>query len=188
MSSAILYLAIVAIWAVFLVPRWVRRAHTAPEGGVADLGEHAGAADADAAAETPRMRDRLPAAPARPKPTLSQRSILRARRRTMATLVALAAIAAACTAYKLTPWWVCVPPGGMLGMYLLLLREAALADAEHARWRADEAARAARAARQRARSVQPALVPVPDAKIIDISRRVGDQLYDQYADARAIGD
>ena len=29
MSSALLYLAIVAIWAVVLVPRWVRRSHDA---------------------------------------------------------------------------------------------------------------------------------------------------------------
>ena len=30
MSSALLYLAIVAIWAVVLVPRWVRRSHETP--------------------------------------------------------------------------------------------------------------------------------------------------------------
>ncbi|MGE5137518.1 MAG: hypothetical protein ACM32E_32045, partial [Gemmatimonadota bacterium] len=31
MSSAILYLAIVAIWAVVLVPRWLRHPHAAPQ-------------------------------------------------------------------------------------------------------------------------------------------------------------
>ena len=80
----------------------------------------------------------------------------------------------------------------MLGMYLLLLREAALADAENARWRAEQA----HAARQRAqeqqdgRSGPAARTPEPTAQVIDISARLGDQLYDQYADAtmRAVGD
>jgi hypothetical protein len=198
LSSAILYLAIVAIWALFLVPRWVRRAHSAPlipEGGV----DHESEPDGDTA---PADGDESPEsalhgvaarfhAVARLGPTLSRRSILRARRRTLATLVVLAAVAAACTAEKLTPWWVCVPPAVMLGMHLLLLREAALADAEQARWRAEETTDAASAARQRARSAHAAPVAAaPTAEIIDISQRVGDQLYDQYADAaaRAIGD
>jgi hypothetical protein len=36
----------------------------------------------------------------------------------------------------------------------------------------------------------PAHEPLPQAEIIDISAHVGDQLYDQYADAklRAVGD
>ncbi len=80
-------------------------------------------------------------------------------------------------------------------MYLLLLREAALADAEQARWRAEEARRVF-AARQRAqaareaREAAAARVPERTAEIIDISARIGDQLYDQYADAtvRAVGD
>ena len=33
MSSAVLYLAIVAIWALVLVPRWVRPRHSAPRSG-----------------------------------------------------------------------------------------------------------------------------------------------------------
>ena len=204
MSSAILYLAIVAIWAVFLIPRWVRRTHTAPEApdrqpdATADpKAEQDGddeSADGEESPDHPGpsrgVADRAQAA-TQPGPPLSRRSILRARRRTLATLVVLAAMAGACTAYKLSPWWVCVPPAGMLGMYLLLLREAALADAEQARWRAEEAAHAARAARQRARSAQAArAAAAPTAEVIDISQRVGDQLYDQYADAaaQAIGD
>jgi len=73
----------------------------------------------------------------------------------------------------------------MLGMYLLLLREAALADAEQARWRAAEDQRVL-AARRRV----PAEPEEQGAQIIDISARLGDQLYDQYADAtiRAVGD
>jgi hypothetical protein len=67
-----------------------------------------------------------------------------------------------------------------------LLREAALADSENSRRRAE----AAHAARQRARERARARAQRPGAEIIDISDRLGDQLYDQYADAtvRAVGD
>ena len=107
-------------------------------------------------------------------------------------LVTLAVAAIGCTAARLTSARVCLPPLGMLGMYLLLLREAARCDAEIAHRRLG--ASRARAARQRAREAQAAREPepvlAPSAKIIDISGRVGDQLYDQYADAtmRAVGD
>ncbi|MGO9080174.1 MAG: hypothetical protein ACLQDY_14195 [Streptosporangiaceae bacterium] len=259
MSSALLYLAIVAIWAVFLIPRWIRRPHMAqeaaasPAAGPVDAAEPQEAAgpgevefieqtepvlaaeggyheaddfadeDEDLAgdgeeppAQAPpwpgrgrlgswhAVRDRVQAAvESRPaaaaQPPLSRARILQARRRMLATLVVLAAVAFSCYAAKLAPWWVCVPPASMLGMYLLLLREAALADAEQARWRAEQAALRIRAARQRARQewiawqewAEQQPEPEPSAEIIDISGRVGDdQFYDQYADppARAIGD
>ena len=92
-------------------------------------------------------------------------------------------------------WWLCVPPTGMLVAYLLLLREIAMADAEMATRREEIAVRrdqalAARAARQRERAAWADSHPEPTAEIIDISSRLGDQLYDQYADAklRAVGD
>jgi hypothetical protein len=220
-SSAILYLAIVAIWAFMLVPRWLRRSHTVP------------AADTDAPAETeqqaqaqadpdedqpepdtapipavtgpPADAPERPSAPASayaeaaaasPSPSLKRAKVLQARRRLLTTLILLAVAAASCTALKLTSGWVCVPPAGMLGMYLLLLREAALADAENARWRAQQthAARqralAQAQARDEARQAWAARTPQPTAQVIDISARLGDQLYDQYADAtmRAVGD
>jgi hypothetical protein len=103
--------------------------------------------------------------------------------------VLLAIAAGTCTALQLTSGWVCVPPAGMLGMYLLLLRETALADAENAHWRAEHAAAARQRARARARQARAARTPQPTAEVIDISARL-DQLYDQYADAtvRAVGD
>ncbi len=120
--------------------------------------------------------------------------IVQARRRLLTMLVALMIAAVMLTVTGLSPWWVLVPTGGMLGMYLLLLREAANADAERAGWLAQErAARlSAEADRLRAREARAASVAEaqPTAEIIDISDRVGDQLYDQYADAavRAVGD
>jgi hypothetical protein len=116
--------------------------------------------------------------------------VLQARRRLLTTLVTLAIAALACTAANLAPWWIVVPPVGMLGIYVLLLREAAQADAEQARWLAKELTVQADAARLRPRQAWEAGQPQPTAEIIDISARVTDQLYDQYADAavRAVGD
>ncbi len=217
MSSAILYIAIVAIWAFVLIPRWLRRPHllggessepvvpayaavladsgdtveyredplvpgdsmpggayrtrtTAaddPGGAVGQPGR--GPATAKRAAAAPRGRTR----------------VLQTRRRLLTVLVGLTAAAGVCIYLKLASWWACVPPGGMLGIYLLLLREAALADAEQARWRAAEDRRA-----EAARQVARVEYAESTALVIDISERLGDQLYDQYADAtiRAVGD
>jgi len=136
-----------------------------------------------------------PAHPARSAyPPISRGKILQARRRLLTTLVALTIAALACTMLQLTSWWVCVPPIGMLGMYVLLLREAATADAARARWHAERAAAIARhraeASERNAQAAQAAQAAQPGADIIDISARLTDQLYDQYADAtvRAVGD
>jgi hypothetical protein len=259
-SSAILYLAIIAIWACVLVPRLIRKPHRAlpaqddlisspypahagrsavglipdPVGNpVANLRNEAEDAwDERAAARTqlPRTAQLPPAgeqgiawhrvtqrrsvhtehAEHQAHPLPGRSGILQARRRLLTMLVTLMITALACTGAKLAPSWILVAPIGMLGMYLLVLREAAVADAEQEHSRAAEraaqadaaraaqadAARAAQAdaARERARRAWEASQPQPEseptAQIIDISARVTDQLYDQYADAalRAVGD
>jgi hypothetical protein len=285
-SSAILYLAIVAIWACVLVPRWLHRSHeTASEqeldsaqeeaadhaeaGGPGELApagapgaraaefatlreqvvevttyveweaparpaaragaaaradsadhggpaHHAGPADledqADSGGRTDRVRtearagtsrEHRPQRPgqARPRGLAARRAhVVRARRRLLTLLVTLAVAAAAVALAGLIRWWVLVPPAGMLGLYLLLLRTATRSDAEQDRRRAAAQARAALAtreraalaARDRARQAREAL-PQRTAEIIDISAlatRDRDQPYDQYADAevRAVGD
>jgi hypothetical protein len=258
-SSAILYLAIVAIWAFLLVPRWVRRGHSAsfagssggsesavaepespgesvparhtarPDAGPAGTSFASGASAASVAAGTDdadtaplpavtappasptgppaspaggpqvaagaRTRPSRPSAPARP--VISRGKILQARRRLLTILVLLAIAAASCTALRLTSPWVCIPPAVMLGMYVLLLRETALADSERAERRAVQAAAVRRQALARSRAAWAARTPAPvtvaasaSAQIIDISGRLRDQLYDQYNDAtiRAVGD
>jgi hypothetical protein len=277
-SSAILYLAIVVIWAFLLVPRWIHRPHTAffsetdsagddtdapdhvpadqdlagsggdpgltsaeagsgysgaedppaprlsvlrtvglagppgsrtdwrardeeqaqepPEPDTAPLpkitaprpGAEPAPAGPPASASAPAAGTSVPPGPARPP--ISRAKILQARRRLLTTLVLLAVAALACTALKLSSGWICGPPAGMLVMYVLLLREAALADAEKAQVRAEQAGAARQAARAKARAAWAARTPQPTAEIIDISARLGDQLYDQYADAtvRAVGD
>jgi hypothetical protein len=126
-------------------------------------------------------------------------------------LIVLSVAAVGLAYLHLAASWVIIPPMVMLLGYMLLLREAARADAELRERRATERAAAmARRARERPTEatretetgasaapagdgfapVWPAHEPLPHAEVIDISARAGDQLYDQYADAklRAVGD
>jgi hypothetical protein len=175
MSSAILYLAIIAIWLCVLIPRWLKR--DSARGAVVEANIAAGgetpvtaAADADQAeladdgarrATESGVTAHPPAAPAAPAPALSaeeaRRRILTGRRRLLGMLILLEIAAIALAVVGLAALWVIVPPTIMLTGYLLLLREAGHADAERAQRDAEAAAhereRAARArARARARS------------------------------------
>ena len=231
MSSAILYLAIVGIWAGFLVPAWVRRPHNAKLDDDLDLGtessaeqeepsheaEHAASEEpdqqagihAEADGHEQEYRDEVPSHPQTPRsgqvarppaPSVpqSRQQMMRARRRMLKILVAMTLGTAAFAMLGVFKWWICVPPAGMLTLYVLLLREIAMADAELAHKRQAQAVQAARDARRHAMRVRAEQAAEglgdedvePGAQIIDISGRVGDQLYDQYADAavRAVGD
>ena len=229
MSSAILYLAIVAIWAGVLIPRWLKRdtssakksklSREVPAGAAAESGG-AGVQMADESGRD-RARDELDDDQAdddgddyepelRPAGPEARSRVLTARRRMLMILVGLTAVALGIVVIGMAAWWVAAPPAAMLGGYLLLLREARRADAERAQSLA-EAAAAYRAEDERRRaeaeaaglaeaprtSEQPRMAEVPrtaeaprTARIIDISERVRDELYDQYADAerRAVGD
>ena len=265
MSSAILYFAIVAIWAGVLMPRWLRpsRSHRhrtdgdqpaetvtefaqpAPEAMVAEreaerlsrpdrreraerraagreeeLGGHpevdhreADRREADRREAERRDTDRReaerreaerPAAWLPEEAAERRANIRRARRRMLGTLILLTAGAVAIAVTHVAAWWVIVPPGALLGGFLLLLRETARSDAERARRHADLTTRRPRADRESPAVPADTAVAGPDraevvaevvetefsAKIIDISARVTDQLYDQYTDAaeRAVGD
>jgi hypothetical protein len=212
LSSAILYLAIVAIWAVVLVPRWLRPAvvrtvdtRDAREARQREEGHDDTAPWPDSDSDTepiPTVRpehDHLVHRPARPAHGARRGMIIQARRRMLVMITILAAGAVAMAATHLAAWWVVIPPGTMLGGFILLLREAARSDAARAR-RFAAPARAARPVRQEAAEsvVAAEVAPVPvaepeptwSAEIIDISARLNDELYDQYADAavRAVGD
>jgi len=192
LSSAILYLAIVAIWAVVLVPRWLRPSRNSGtlESNLAepmDVGAREDLAHEDLAGEGDGGGDSLsrPAGGAAGATAADRRArILQARRRTLVTLLVLTGGAVLIAMAHLAADWVVIPPVVMLAGFMLLLREAARADAERAR------AAASRHRRQLARPARRDQAGPADAKIIDISARVGDQLYDQYADAevRAVGD
>jgi hypothetical protein len=97
---------------------------------------------------------------------------------------------------RLAAWWVLGPPSAMLLGYLTLLREASKADAERRELIGARGARvggADTAVPAPAAPVAPRTMRVLEAEIIDISaslRPVGEEFYDQYADAklRAVGD
>jgi hypothetical protein len=193
MSSAILYVAIIAIWLCVLIPRWLKRdsarsavaasdaaapgdgpvaaadgdgeAELADDGtaqaddGAAQAG---GAAQADDGGDAPRLS--APTAPTAPsaEPLSAEearRRIVAGRRRLLGMLIALEIAAIALAFLGLAAMWVVVPPSIMLIGYVLLLREAAQADAERAKREAEAAAHARereRAARARVRAAQRA--------------------------------
>jgi hypothetical protein len=232
-SSAVLYLAIVAIWALVLVPRWVRPRHSAPrtlasqqtlESQLTEPAwprrvEDFAWADEDEAAEEGEARQDRDAGPDRqarpdgdnvqaaaghggrtgadrvPSATGERASILRARRRALIALLLLTGGAVVIAVRHLAAYWVMIPPGVLLAGFMLLLREASRSDARRAR--ETFARRHATGAEGRPSPAvtsggtgQQKPATEPGAQIIDISARVGDQLYDQYADAeiRAVGD
>jgi hypothetical protein len=222
LSSAILYLAIVAIWAIVLVPRWLRppQASGTLESNLAEPVDASPLEDLADAEEDAGGEKGLPdpgaqaAAGGRATPPAAERRarILQARRRMLVTLTVLTAGAVGIAVTRLAASWVVIPPAVMLAGFALLLREAARIDAGRARVAARRHGRGADAGAAAAggpghqqagpadgaqavvasapTGVPSAQVGVPSAQIIDISSRVDDQLYDQYADAevRAVGD
>jgi hypothetical protein len=237
LSSAILYLAIVAIWAGVLIPRWLKRDtaqvqksstefvggpparanHDVTDGADGDMTESDTDAGpvGDTAGDTPRRGEdtrEYETPRARPAPEImnddpgeSRARILSARRRMLMILCTLTVAALGIAVIHLAAWWVTIPPILMLGGYLMLLREASRADAEHVLLQAaayqDEQdrrrvayeareAEARRAEEERRVAAEAAAAEAEHARVIDISGRVRDELYDQYADAerRAVGD
>ena len=156
MSSTILYLAIVAIWAGVLVPRWLRRephretSTHSRDAAVIDGGTAGMAVGAPGADEARPRRG----AEAGWQPSRSDRArAMAARRRLFGILVALAFAATTIAVAGLATWWVVVPPAGMLAGYVILLREAARADAEI--WAAHDATATAGPSAHRQVSARP---------------------------------
>lgn len=134
-----------------------------------------------------RQQEPIPA-PAAAPPLGEPRSriIARRRRRTSGlTLLNIGTIVA--VSLGLGPWWVLVPPVLLLAGHLVLLREAAKADAElreaARRTRRRAELRRRREAEERRRDAQR------EAEVIALRKR-RNQVYDQYVDARrrAAGD
>jgi hypothetical protein len=189
-SSAILYVAIVVIWACVLIPRWLHRGTATTVTETSDLSsermvptpQHSPSPDAEAdefaepaapqgsESDPGEPREREPhESPSRgplPRGPLSReesrRRMLAARRRLLLILLALQAAAIALTVLHLAALWVLIPPTIMLIGYLLLLREVAHADAERARREAEAEAEGARSrARAEARARDRRTAPPP---------------------------
>ena len=149
MSSAILYLAIIAIWACVLIPRWLRRGASAP--AVAPVAAEPGPETEDGLREDDDADGEYPARVPQPvSPEEARRRMLAARRRLLLMLIGLEIAAVCLAALGLAAVWVVVPPSLMLAGYVLLLREAGQADAE--RTQRDAEAEAAARAREHARA------------------------------------
>jgi len=146
LSSAILYVAIVAIWAGVLIPRWLRRDSSASavdaqveDETVADPAVEEGPERSVSPPRRPRRRSdasserrSVPVSDAdRAEPADRGRPrALAARRRLLLMLLALGIASGVLAGMRMAAWWVVVPPSVMLLGYLLLLRAAAKADAE----------------------------------------------------------
>lgn len=202
MSSTLLYAAIVVVWAVILVPMWLRRDGSRTRGRRTDLDETAELLDdapLDPAAEAPADdvaydEEPVPAAALRPRARRSgvRRAAVIARRRRRTTGLTLFVATAAVTVLTgLTPWWFVMPPVALLVGHLTLLRVAVRMDAERRRelrrqahLRAIEAERRAREA-ERLRLARAAELT---AEVIEMPERPQEEVYDQYTDQRAVGD
>jgi len=214
LSSAILYVAIVVIWAAVLIPRWLRRDPVVP----VSAGEAEIAAEMDPL-PTPSMARPVPLRrreePARERRTRleegrdqrdedrpgrdvdrdvrderAHRKVVSARRRLMLMLVGLALGAAVLAGAEMAAWWVILPPSVMLLGYVLMLRAAAKVDAER---RAAPPIRRPEPVRAPVRAATAATGASAGAKIFNIPAApepVEESIYDQYADAklRAVGD
>ncbi|OLT23359.1 hypothetical protein BJF79_14555 [Actinomadura sp. CNU-125] len=159
MSSAVLYLAIVAVWAVVLVPMWLRRDSEKQE-------------DFDEEHTEPEPR-RVP----------SRAKVIARRRRRTAGLTALLATTVTIAAFGVAPWWIIAPAAVLLAGHLSLLRVAVGMDAA----RREATARARAAAARRAAETVPEPAPAEPAEIIELP--TPEEVFDQYADdRRAVGE
>jgi hypothetical protein len=227
-SSTLLYLAIVAVWAVVLVPMYLRR-DSDNTGITRLLHRRSGMAEPGTASDTltetvthtmteTTVGDRAdasmayePAGHGAPTPApedvfdedldgpvrrgVSRATVIaRRRRRTfLLTVTILAAIGVVATG--LAPWWVALPPVGLLLFHLALLRVAVGMDAaRHERMLLARAeARAEARVAEQARLAEEAV----KAQIIDLAERArARDVFDQHAKregdedevARAVGD
>jgi hypothetical protein len=193
LSSTLLYLAIVAVWAVVLVPMWLRRDN---DGFSRLLHKRSDQAE-EFVPEEAELDDREPTAydepleapPPAPQPIRRRPGratvIARRRRRTFGlTLLLLACVTVVATG--LAPWWTALPAVVLLTAHLALLRVAAGMDAARRHAEAQARAEARRAARE-AELARLAEQPTSKAEVIELV--LPEEVFDQYADdRRAVGD
>ncbi|QXJ24253.1 hypothetical protein AGRA3207_005536 [Actinomadura graeca] len=183
MSSAVLYLAIVAVWAVVLVPMWLRRdgeagitrlLHKRPEEPAAEDDTETVPEPGDA------PREEAPA----PRRRAGRATVIARRRRRTAGLSLLLTTVAAVIASGVAPWWTVLPPAALLTGHLALLRVAVGMDTARRQAAAEARALARARAREAARLAEQATEP---AEVIELV--TPDEVFDQYADdRRAVGE
>jgi hypothetical protein len=191
MSSAVLYLAIVAVWGIVLVPMWLRR-----DGDGFGRLLHRRAESLDVAEDEFEVADEPSESESEPlvrRRRVTRGAIIARRRRRTLGLSLLTITAVVATATQLAPWWFMIPPAVLLGGHLSLLRVAVRMD-QTRREQARRAA-AARAARlrhmreeQEAHEAREAEEAARTAEVIELPGWAREEVYDQYTDLRAVGD
>jgi hypothetical protein len=206
-SSAVLYLAIVALWAVVLVPMWLRRdgdpgrpafsrllhrRSDAPEEPGAEPGPESAesrgtqeAEPADVADHEAELQAHLPV----PRRRNSRAAVIARRRRRTWGLSLLVLVSITTAVVGLAPLWVTLPPAGLLGAHLSLLRVAVGMDV--ARREEVALARAAERAEAIAARAAEEAEAAAHAEVIDLmARNKARDVFDQYAQEglRAVGD
>lgn len=202
MSSAVLYLAIVAVWGVVLVPMWLRRdgdgfgrlLHRRTEAAGADQLDDTAphAADDDVVTFDEPAESLESAEPVRRRRVTRGAVIARRRRRTLG-LSLLTVTAIVVTAVQVAPWWFVFPPVVLLAGHLSLLRVAVRMDhAREGELRRVASIRAERLRRAReeseAREALEAEEAARTAEVIELPAWQREEVYDQYTDLRAVGD
>src|SRR3569833_218579 len=194
MSSAVLYLASVAVWGIVLVPTWLRR----DGDGVGRLLHRRAesldvAEDEFEAADEPSESESERLEPLVRRRRVTRGAIIARRRRRTLGLSLLTITAVVATATQLAPWWFMIPPAVLLGGHLSLLRVAVrMARARRGQARRAAAARAARLRRMReeqeAQEAREAEEAARTAAVIELPGWAREEVYDQYTDLRAVGD
>jgi hypothetical protein len=200
MSSAVLYLAIVAVWGIVLVPMWLRRDGDGFGRLLHRRNEAVSADQLDDTADAQAVEDDVVIAeeqaessePIRRRRVTRGAVIARRRRRTLGlSLLTVTAIVVA--ALQVAPWWFVFPPALLLGGHLSLLRVAVRMDhARQVELRRAAAIRAERLRRAReereAREAREAEEAARTAEVIELPAWQREEVYDQYTDLRAVGD
>jgi hypothetical protein len=196
MSSAVLYLAIVAVWGVVLVPMWLRR----DGDGIGRLlhrrGDTGVVAEDYEVADEPEPVGEPAGEPAGQRRRVSRGAVIARRRRRTLGLSLLTVTAVVVTAMGVAPWWFVAPPLILLMGHLSLLRVAVRVDQARREEARRAAARAAAAQRRReaarvreaAEAARVREAAARTAEIIELPDRPYEEVYDQYEDRRAVGD
>ena len=122
------YFAIVAIWAGVLMPRWLRPGHRRRYEVTEHFEMHTevyksrgpGRRGAPACGYRARVHGRGRITWTEEDAAGRRANVLKARRRMLGTLVFLTVGALALAVLKVAAWWVIIPPGVMLGAFVLL--------------------------------------------------------------------
>jgi uncharacterized membrane protein YcjF (UPF0283 family) len=202
MSSTLLYLAIVAVWAGVLVPMWLRRDGDGP--GLSRLLRRSGPLEGnpdDLTVEDQTLEDddgtgsydeEIIAAEKPSRRRNSRAAVIARRRRRTSGLMLLVLAVAGVVSSGLAPWWAVLPPVGLLMGHLTLLRVAAGIDQARRREAALARLEARAAERENAREAEVIreAEETERAEVIDlVARNRAGEVFDQYIDQlRAVGD